>query len=199
MKTVHWLGIIGLIASSQIFADTVIVDEYCGEQNLKAEKTISVGKQFKVSTYSQRRNYVVESRASEPNQRVIAAVNERIEVAEPCSSYMRTRLNHEPRARVTFDFNQSNVTSEGQYVLNAVAKQTARGLVVAGNADAVGEDEYNLTLGGQRANSVADYLATKGVAKLAIDQVSFGEDAPIASNISDSGRALNRRVDITFK
>ena len=67
---------------------------------------------------------------------------------------------------------------------------------VLGHTDSTGSDAYNQTLSQRRAQSVADYLASDGVARARMGIRGYGETQPIASNDSDEGRAQNRRVEI---
>ena len=71
-------------------------------------------------------------------------------------------------------------------------------IVSAGHTDSRGSDEYNQALSERRANSVAQYLMSKGVVEARIDSVGFGEKAPIADNGSAEGRSLNRRVELSL-
>ena len=71
-------------------------------------------------------------------------------------------------------------------------------IVSAGHTDSRGSDEYNQGLSERRANSVAQYLLTKGVVEARIDAVGFGESDPIADNGSAEGRSLNRRVELSL-
>ena len=67
-------------------------------------------------------------------------------------------------------------------------------LVLVGHTDAVGGREYNRDLSLKRAQSVMLWLRDQGipVQRLAIDGKGF--DEPVADNETDTGRALNRRV-----
>ena len=71
-------------------------------------------------------------------------------------------------------------------------------IVSAGHTDSRGSDEYNQALSERRANSVAQYLISKGVVEARIEAVGFGEKAPIADNATDAGRSLNRRVELSL-
>ena len=103
---------------------------------------------------------------------------------------------------VTFAFDSSSLQPQFYPVLDNVANtltqynQTV--IEVAGHTDNVGTDAYNQTLSQQRANSVATYLAGKGVMQQRMIVVGAGETHPIASNDTDAGRAQNRRVEITI-
>ncbi|WCM26788.1 OmpA family protein [Sphingomonas sp. QA11] len=67
---------------------------------------------------------------------------------------------------------------------------------IYGHTDSTGSESYNQDLSERRAESVADYLTTRGVRSARIGIRGFGEMQPIASNETEQGRAANRRVEI---
>ncbi len=67
-----------------------------------------------------------------------------------------------------------------------------------GHADSRGDAGYNQQLSERRAQSVANYMISKGVAASAISVFGRGETDPVASNATAEGRAKNRRVDASF-
>jgi outer membrane protein OmpA-like peptidoglycan-associated protein len=101
---------------------------------------------------------------------------------------------------ITFAYNSSTVQPQFRQTLDQVAdilsqyKQTY--IDVYGHTDATGSDAYNQRLSEQRATSVADYLASRGVQPARIGTRGFGKSQPIASNDTEEGRAANRRVEI---
>lgn len=101
---------------------------------------------------------------------------------------------------VTFDFGKANLKSQFYPALDNVASTLAQYnqtiVEVSGHTDSVGSDAANQTLSVQRANSVGNYLMGKGLVRERFEIVGFGETRPVASNDTDSGRALNRRVEI---
>ena len=103
---------------------------------------------------------------------------------------------------ITFAFNSSDVNSQFYPVLDKVAatlneyNQTT--INVAGHTDSVGSDSYNQKLSEQRASSVARYLQSRGVANQRLQTYGYGESRPVDSNETESGRANNRRVEITL-
>ncbi|HEY0662591.1 MAG TPA: OmpA family protein [Lysobacter sp.] len=103
---------------------------------------------------------------------------------------------------VTFAFNDASLQPQFYPVLDDVARtlgeynQTV--VEVAGHTDSVGSDAYNHDLSVRRANSVANYLSSHGVIRDRLMIVGAGESRPVASNDTDSGRAQNRRVEITL-
>lgn len=103
---------------------------------------------------------------------------------------------------ITFAFDSASLQPQFYPVLDNVAgtltqyNQTV--VEVAGHTDSVGTDAYNQTLSVQRANSVANYLMGKGLVRDRFIVTGAGETRPIASNDTESGRAQNRRVEITL-
>ena len=101
---------------------------------------------------------------------------------------------------VTFDFGKANLKSQFYPALDNVASTLAEFnqtiVEVSGHTDSVGSDAANQTLSVQRANAVGNYLMGRGLVRERFEIVGFGETRPVASNDSDSGRALNRRVEI---
>lgn len=67
---------------------------------------------------------------------------------------------------------------------------------VAGHADSIGGDAYNMGLSMRRANAVRDYLIGKGVAADRLIAKGYGESQPIADNATADGRFQNRRVEL---
>jgi len=82
-------------------------------------------------------------------------------------------------------------------VAHALAEQPASTTFdVAGHTDNSGATKQNQQLSTQRAQAVADYLIDSGIDRSRVRAVGKGESAPIASNDTAEGRALNRRVEI---
>jgi outer membrane protein OmpA-like peptidoglycan-associated protein len=75
----------------------------------------------------------------------------------------------------------------------------ARKVLIEGNTDSVGSDEYNQALSERRAASVQAALFERGVEASQISTVGKGETAPVASNDSAVGRQQNRRVELVFQ
>lgn len=69
-------------------------------------------------------------------------------------------------------------------------------LVVSGHTDNTGSASYNQRLSERRASSVEQYLESNRVLPERIQSSGYGMSQPIASNETENGRRLNRRVDI---
>jgi len=101
---------------------------------------------------------------------------------------------------VTFATDSAQISPAFQGTLDQVATtiteyQDTR-VQVAGHTDSTGSESYNQQLSQRRAQAVADYLASRGVATTRITTIGHGETQPVASNETAEGRQQNRRVEI---
>ena len=67
---------------------------------------------------------------------------------------------------------------------------------IAGHTDDVGEDVANQKLSEARANTVRNYLISKGIAAKRVQAKGYGESQPIAPNSTAEGRQKNRRTEV---
>lgn len=100
--------------------------------------------------------------------------------------------------RVFFAFDKSNLTSEATATLDRQAAWLAKypevKVLVAGNADERGTEEYNLALGWRRANAARDYLVARGTTPSRIETISYGKDRPVALGSNEQAWAQNRNA-----
>ncbi len=103
------------------------------------------------------------------------------------------------RLLVYFDFDKATLQPASYIDLDrAVDWLKANATVkveLAGHTDNVGTRDYNKKLSQDRAQSVLDYLVQKGVSPPRLSARGYGMESPIATNDTDEGRALNRRVE----
>lgn len=106
-------------------------------------------------------------------------------------------------SNVTFDTDESDVKAEFYDTLNSVAlvfQEYNQTLIdVVGHTDSDGDDDYNFDLSRRRASSVARYLSAQDIDANRFSVEGRGENEPIASNKSASGKSKNRRVEITIQ
>ena len=69
---------------------------------------------------------------------------------------------------------------------------------IAGHTDNVGDDDMNQTLSEQRAQAVKDFLVGEGCNPEKLKTIGYGSTRPVASNKTEEGRKLNRRVELRF-
>jgi outer membrane protein OmpA-like peptidoglycan-associated protein len=103
---------------------------------------------------------------------------------------------------VLFDFDKATLKPGAREKLSKLAGillayPGSYRIEIEGHTDAVGSDEYNLKLSQARAESVCEFLKQSSIAADRIIAVrGFGKSKPVASNDSDAGRQVNRRVEI---
>ena len=104
---------------------------------------------------------------------------------------------------VSFNTNSAAIKPELRGVLDPFASSlhddpNAR-IEIIGHTDSTGSPSVNNPLSEERAQSVRDYLAARGVAASRIQTAGRGEREPVADNGNDAGRARNRRVEIFLR
>ena len=103
-------------------------------------------------------------------------------------------------SEVTFGVDSARIDAGFRNTLDQVAAtltQYEKTYVdVMGHTDSTGSDTYNQTLSERRASAVADYLSIRGVQSARLATRGYGESQPKASNLDETGRAANRRVEI---
>lgn len=106
------------------------------------------------------------------------------------------------RLHVNFAYDKADISSEYmpriKEVVSFMKANDNYSVAVDGHTDSRGSEEYNLALSMKRANAVANELKKHGIDSSKITVNGYGETNPIASNTTDDGRALNRRVDTSF-
>ena len=104
---------------------------------------------------------------------------------------------------IYFDYDQSKIKSDqipamehnGTYLRN---NPSAR-VLIEGNTDYRGTNEYNLALGERRAMAAKKYLREFGIAENRIRTVSYGEERPLFTGNSEDDNARNRRDDFILE
>ncbi len=104
---------------------------------------------------------------------------------------------------VTFATNQASIQGGFYQTLDSVAvvfkKYNNNTINIVGYTDNTGNPSYNQQLSEQRAQSVGNYLISRGVPSNRIYTSGQGQRNPVASNATAQGRAMNRRVVITLR
>ncbi len=105
-------------------------------------------------------------------------------------------------SNITFGVNSASINGQFFDVLNSVnivLKEYDQTLVeVMGHTDSTGSAQHNQGLSERRADAVASYFRSRDITPMRLAAYGHGENYPIASNQSESGRALNRRVEIVL-
>jgi peptidoglycan-associated lipoprotein len=100
--------------------------------------------------------------------------------------------------RVFFESDQTDLTSQARATLDKQAQWLATynrySFTIEGHADERGTREYNIALGSKRAQSVRDYLASRGVEPSRMRTISYGKERPVAVCNDISCWSQNRRA-----
>lgn len=107
------------------------------------------------------------------------------------------RLNN-----IFFEFDKADLKSESNEELNRLCEFLSNNkkvkIEISGHTDNKGDDAYNQKLSQKRVESVSAYLVSKGISQNQFTVKGVGESKPVATNDTDEGRALNRRVEFTI-
>ena len=102
---------------------------------------------------------------------------------------------------IHFDTDSAKLRPDSMPALNAVLgllnNHPASQWMIAGHTDNQGNAGHNQALSEDRAASVIAWLKAHGVAANRLGAQGFGVSRPVADNSTESGRALNRRVEVT--
>lgn len=101
---------------------------------------------------------------------------------------------------VLFDFDRYDLKPGAERTVARIAEflneYEERQVLIEGFTDSVGAREYNMGLSQRRANAVRSALVQRDVDPARIRIHGYGPDFPVASNDNESGRQLNRRVEV---
>lgn len=101
---------------------------------------------------------------------------------------------------ILFEFDSSELKTDARGNLADLARVLNEyenfDVLVVGHTDSVGSEDYNLRLSRQRADAATTYMRTRGVSSGRIHTEGRGEYEPVATNETEAGRQLNRRVEV---
>lgn len=103
---------------------------------------------------------------------------------------------------ILFPYNSDQILPAGRGNLSELAQSLQRypgtEVLVVGHASSDGADDYNMNLSLRRAESAKNFLVGQGISPGRIRTAGRGEMEPIADNSTESGRQLNRRVEVAI-
>jgi peptidoglycan-associated lipoprotein len=146
----------------------------------------------------------LQQRASTPTPTPTAPAQTRGPVMTPQE---RATLN-ESLARLNdalFDYDKSVIREDASVVLKAdvgvirdiLANYPNQKLLIEGNADERGSEEYNLALGDRRARAAQEFLVQMGIPAAQLSLVSYGKERPICTDKTEDCWQRNRRAHVT--
>jgi outer membrane protein OmpA-like peptidoglycan-associated protein len=102
-------------------------------------------------------------------------------------------------SNILFGFDKADLSAEAKTNLDKLVtvlnEYADTNIEIQGHTDDKGTEAYNQTLSERRAKTVSDYLLTKSIASSRVTVKGFGETTPKYDNLTEDGRAQNRRVD----
>lgn len=103
---------------------------------------------------------------------------------------------------ILFGFDSSTLQPEARENLEKLSEilndDDETVLMVVGHTDSTGDEDYNMRLSEQRAQSAADYMTSQGLSESRVETEGRGETEPIADNSTEAGQQDNRRVEVAI-
>ncbi|MCP5154179.1 MAG: OmpA family protein [Ectothiorhodospiraceae bacterium] len=104
---------------------------------------------------------------------------------------------------INFDFDSATIRADSGALLDALSvglqRSDAAAITVVGHTSSEGSQDYNRALSQRRAEAVVAALIERGIGAARLSADGQGEDQPIADNATETGRSLNRRVEIACR
>ncbi|EHK2924964.1 OmpA family protein, partial [Vibrio parahaemolyticus] len=125
-------------------------------------------------------------------------VVEPVPVVEPEPVRVLTPLSLSAESLFALDSSELKQTAQLDSLAEQLTNYPNDTIRIVGYTDASGPEEYNQRLSERRAQSVADYLESKGIDASRLTVIGLGENSPVAANDTAEGRAQNRRVEVLF-
>ena len=179
---------------------------YCQQGQNQYQESVSFRHQMEVKYHQGPFMQITVNGEQSALEPMLLSQLEQAGIDKSCATYLLSRAQlteqkqGELAARVLFEFDKASLNAQSKFILTQLNQQLKKrpqsSLLVVGNTDAKGSNEYNLTLGLKRADAVAQYL--EGHDEEVSSSRSDGETHPVSSNANTHGRELNRRVDISL-
>ncbi len=137
-----------------------------------------------------------------PDDSTTVAPDSEFREGPPATNVSNTNVRNEvgfSLGTVYFDFDKATINQDARVVLDSAGadiRDSGQTIMIAGHADEVGSDEYNLALGERRANAVRVYLYNIGVGDGQMQIISYGESRPAVGGTGEAVWRLNRRAEI---
>jgi len=152
-----------------------------------------------------------KSKLAMTSEQLAAEKKAREEAMRKLAEAAALNVKEEPRGTVIvlpgsvlFETDKSQLSGGAQQKLTLIAGTLApqadeHDIVVEGHTDSTGSRDHNMMLSQARAQSVMNFLVSRGIPAEAISAIGIGPDRPIADNATRDGRTENRRVEIIVK
>ena len=132
-------------------------------------------------------------------QRAVEAARQTKLQKEAMARQLAAKVSQFETTAIYFAFDKANLTAESEDILKGKAgylqNNPSYSLVIEGNCDERGTNEYNLALGERRAHSAKKFLKALGISGDRISTISYGEEKPVDSGHNEAAWTKNRRDD----
>lgn len=166
----------------------------------RVQDSINAARQFTADSLERVRLALAAERArADSIEKVRLAAENTARLAREEAARQTAALRDELGMMVHFDVARAGLQPEGAALLDRkaiilAANPTVR-LQITGAADERGSDAYNQDLGTRRAAAVRRYLVERGIDASRLDELSTGENSPIAAGSDETAWAQNRRAE----
>lgn len=183
----------------------IVFEDINSRLNVGKCRITSDGYYFILLPTGKKYSYYIDSKDYYPISRIVDFTNSGlypnykdnitlVSYEEMKQKQLAVRINN-----IFFDFNKSELKPESypelDRLFNYLKENPDIRVEISGHTDNIGTDEYNLSLSQSRANTVKEYLVSKGIDSERIVSKGYGKTRPVAINDTDEGRQLNRRVE----
>ncbi|RPJ75077.1 MAG: hypothetical protein EHM15_04245, partial [Desulfobacteraceae bacterium] len=147
----------------------------------------------------------IYSFSGEASRYVLTVIETEAMKQEVTASDLLKRLNEQGRVAlyINFDVDKATIRPDSEATIAEIVvllrNTPALSVSIEGHTDNTGNSQYNKALSEQRAKAVTDAIAQQGIERNRLTSVGWGQDAPIADNATEEGRAKNRRVELVKK
>ena len=153
---------------------------------------LPIGQEY--SFLATKENFISQSESVDAREIKVYTEIERNLYLSPIEVGQIIRLNN-----IFFDFDKASLREESFPDLNMVVKLMNENkklkIELRGHTDNKGSDDYNLKLSQKRIDSVKNYLVEHGINSDRLEAKGYGESQPTATNDTEEGRQLNRRIE----
>ena len=167
----------------------------CGTKQVQPEETMAAAQQDEDA-----------ARRAEAERQQALAEEQRLKeeaLKEEALRQQQAAMDAFVEVDVYFEYDSANLTSDAMALLKEKAQwmknnPNAR-VLIEGNCDERGSNEYNLALGDRRAESAKTFLVNLGVSASRLSTISYGEEKPVDAGKTEAAYAKNRRVHFVLK
>ncbi|MFH1293098.1 MAG: peptidoglycan-associated lipoprotein Pal [Pseudomonadota bacterium] len=183
---------VGIVGCLTIFTTA------CAKKHIKTEEQVKSPEVITTARPVEEKKAVDEEALKRTESERLAKLRE-----QEREQKLRAEIQEFELKPIYFDFDKSVLRPEAQAILRKKAEwlmaNTKFSIVIEGNCDERGTNEYNLALGERRAITAKNFLVSMGVSMDRVSTISYGEEKPADPGHNDKAWAKNRRDEFKVK